>query len=528
VKAFDFFQKLSRSFIMPIALLSFASLLMGVSSLFLWHDQLRELMPFIGNPAIQYGANLMNTVADVIMGNLPLLFAVSIAYTVANEFKEFAAFGALVGYLAFLMGMGFLIGSSETILAMFPSRIIKPVLGITTIDTGVVGGIIVGILSGLLHNLAYKVKLPMAIAFFGGTRFVPIANAMAFVVFGQLFPFVWTGISNAINVAALAVSGSGIFGPFLYGFGERLLIPTGLHQIWNTVIRDTAVSGIYEFPSGLIEGARAAFNEYLKTNIVPEGTTLVDMVKYLRGGQMPITMFGLPAAALAMYHCAKPENRVKVYPLIVTGIFTSFIAGITEPLEFAFLFASPLLYFVYAVFNGLSFMLVNLLGSQMGGVEANVVGMLLYGLLRAESRWYIALLVGLVQAGALYFLFRWFIVKFNVQTPGRGGDYDQGFDFLGLNEEAASQDKGASVETDPRVIKAKVIIEGLGGKANILEVDSCMSRLRVRLQDGTKVNEALLKTTGCSGIIKPSEHTIQVVYGTTVSIIHESVKKQLS
>lgn len=521
-KTMVFFQKLSRAFLMPIALLSVASLFMGVASIFLWHDQLRAMFPILTNPVIQHIAKLMDASAGVVMSNLPVLYAVSIGFSLADEDKEYAAFGSLVGYLAFIIGMGFLLTSNPNIMAMFPAKTITTILGYQTVNTGIVGAIAVGIISAYIHNHTHTIKLPMALAFFGGNRFVPIATSVSFMLLGQVFPFAWVYIAEAINWVASGVANSGIFGPFLYGFGERLLIPTGLHQIWNTVIRDTAVSGVFQFPApyGLIEGARPAFNAFMSTNIVPAGTTLVDMVKFLRGGQMPQTMFMLPAAAFAIYKTAKPENRKNIKGLLITAVFTSLVAGITEPLEFMFLFIAPALYFVYSILVGACYLIPYLLGSTVGGTEGNILGFVLFGLLRPDANWWIILLTGVIMAVAGYLLFRWWIVKFDVKTPGRGGDYD---DSMIL---AASIVDSNFKTDDPLVLKAQLIVKGLGGVDNIKSVDSCMSRLRVTLVSIDNIDEKILKATGCSGIVK-AENDIQIIYGTTVNIIKNAVNKEI-
>lgn len=518
-KLFDFFQKLSRAFLLPITLISFASMLLGLASVFLWHDQLKEMIPVLNTPVVQYIANLMSTIANVMMGNISLLFAVALAFAMAKEDKEFAALGGLVGYLAFLMGMGTLISVNPDIAAMFPEATLKPILGIETIDTGMVGGIVVGLLASYIHNKTHKIKLPMAISFFGGNRFVPIACAVSFVLLGQVFPYIWAGISSAINAAAEGVANAGVFSPFLYGFGERLLIPTGLHHVWNAVIRDTAVSGVYAFPDGnVVEGSRLAYNYYLATNALPDGTTLAEMVKFLRGGQVPMTLFGLPAIALAMYHTAKPENRKAIKPLLITGVFSILIAAVTEPIEFAFMFVSPILYFIYAIITGLSFMISYILQTGMGGSEPNLIGLVLYGVLRPESKYIILLLLGIPFGLGCYFLFKWWIVKFDVKTPGRGGEYDQNMEMV---------DDGDK-NVDPTVLKSKVIISALGGKNNIEVVDCCVTRLRVTVKDMSLVSEDKIKTTGCMGVVKVDDHNIQIVYGPSVNVIKNATNKQLA
>lgn len=516
-----YFQKLSRAFLMPIALLSIASLMTGVASIFLWHEQLRTMFPFITHPAIQYFARLLETAGGVVTNNLPVLYCVSIAFAMVDEDKEYAAFGALVGYLSFLVSMGFLLSVNPGLAERMPGGTVTSILGYETVNTGILGAIVVGLVSAQIHRKVHKIKLPMALSFFGGVRFVSIATSVFFIIFGQLVPFVWTFVSNAINTVAYAVANTGIFGPFLYQFGERILIPTGLHQIWNTVIRDTAVSGIYIFPDpyGTIEGARAAFSAYMATGYLPDGASLSEMVKFLRGGQIPITVFALPAVALAMYRCADDDKKGNVKALLLTGACTSIIAGITEPLEFSFLFAAPVLFVIYAVFCGLAYMIPYMLASTLGGTEASILGLAIFGFLRNDSTWWINVIAGLVFAVVMYVVFKWYILHFDVKTPGRGGDYDEQMSML---EGIIDIDLN-----DPKVMKAQAIIKGLGGITNIRTVECCMSRLRVTIDTMEAVDEAVIRATGCNGIVKPDQENIQIIYGTTVGMIKEAVLKEM-
>lgn len=519
----DYFQRLSRAFLMPIALLSLASLFMGIASIFLWHESLKEIFPIITHPTVQYFVKLLEITAGTVMNNLPLLYCVSIGFGMANEDKEYAAFATLVGYLAFLTGMSYLLETDATVAALFPANAITSILGIKTLNTGIFGAILVGLLSSYLHNKTHKIQLPMAISFFGGVRLVPIVTAVSFILLGQIFPFLWVYVSSLINNIAHAVVNTGVFGPFIYQFGERILIPTGLHQIWNTVIRDTTVSGVYNFPDpyGVVEGGRAAYATYLATNTIPQGTTLVEMVKFLRGGQIPITVFALPAAAYAMYKCADDDKKESVKGLLMTGAFTSIIAGITEPLEFTFLFIAPLLFLVYAVFCGLAYMIPYMLGSTLGGTEGNILGLLLFGFLRNEANWYIVVLTGIVMAVIFYFMFVWWIKKYNLKTPGRSTEFDKGLKYL--YEEGVIDNN-----LDPKVLKAKLIIKGLGGTENISSIDNCMSRLRVGVKDISVINEDILNSTECAGIVKADSHNLQIIYGTTVGLIKNAVVKEMN
>lgn len=524
-----FFQKLSRAFLVPLSLIAAASLVMGIASLFTT-PQIIKALPFLGAPAVQYVAYLFLKLGGLVTGNYAVIYVITLAFSLADDNKEFAAFSGFMGYLSFLTGMSILISSFPEFAKRFPTNGIVKVLGIQTVNVGMLGGILVGILTAVLHNKLRHTKLPMAFAFFQGVRFVPIACMTIFLIAGQIFPFIWIYVSIGIKSLATVLNNLGIFGPFLYATVERLLIPTGLHQIWNTVVRDTAVSGVYHFASGaIIEGQRPAFLQYLAEGQLPIGTQLRNLVRFSFGPQIPIMLGALPAIALAIYHSADKDKRGTIKPLIVTGIVTAMIAGISEPIEFIFLFTAPLLYVVYALLNGLSWLLMYLLGNQIG-YGSGIIEFTVFGLLRPESHWWAAVIVTIFEAVTCYLLFRWWIAKFDVKTPGRGGDYDESLSFaseianVSLNDNSKNEIK----TTDPKALKAQIIIKGLGGKENIKTVDSCMSRLRVEVNDMSLVDKEIIKKTGCAGIVEPDETNIQIVYGTTVGLIASAVKKELS
>ncbi|MPM61179.1 PTS system maltose-specific EIICB component [bioreactor metagenome] len=455
-----------------------------------------------------------------------MVYAVSLSFSLVNEDKEWGAFSGLMGYLAFLISMGILVNTFPAIFAMFPTNGITTVLGISTVNCGILGGILVGCLVPVIHKKFREVKLPMTFAFFQGVRFVPFMSIIIMTVIGQVFPFIWVYISQAINALASVINTMGAFGPFLYGTVEKLLIPTGLHQIWNAIVRDTAASGIFTFASGtVIEGSRPAFFQYLVEGL-PKEAGLVELVKFLRAGQMPFTIFVAPAVALAIYKCADPDKRELIKPLVITGALTAMFAGITEPLEFIFLFTAPLLFVLYAIIGGMNWMILYLLGNTMGGTSAHILGLLIYGVLRTDANWWYTVMLGIVEAPLMYLLFKWWIIRFNVKTPGRGGDYDESLAFA--QEIANTQPAAGKKETtDPEILKARMIIESLGGKENIILVDSCMSRLRVEYKDNNKIDEQLIKRTGCQGIVRIDDNNIQIVYGVSVGLIAKSVNKEL-
>ncbi|HIU02504.1 MAG TPA: PTS transporter subunit EIIC [Candidatus Onthocola gallistercoris] len=519
-----FFQKLSKAFLTPLALIASASLVMGVASFFTSADII-SAVPFLGNPMIQYVFKVLLQMGSIITGNFAALYAVALPFALVDEDKEYAAFAGFVGYLSFLTGMGMLVQNFPSIAEMFPGNGLTTVLGIETVNAGMLGGILVGILTSLLHKKFRNVVFPMAFSFFQGVRFVPIISLFFFMVLGNLFPFVWVFISMGINGLATLLNQMGVFGLWLYGFVERLLIPTGLHQIWISVVRDTSVSGIFEFASGaIIEGQRPAFMQFLAEGL-PLNTTLRELVKFSYGPQIPIMLGALPAIGLAIYKCADKDKRKMVKPVIIAGVMTAMIAGISEPLEFIFLFTAPVLYVIYAVLYGLSWVFMYLLGNQIG-YGSGIIEFVVFGLLRSDSHWWICVFVTIGEFVANFFIFRWFILKFNVKTPGRGGDYDASLAVMSETGNDKTETEAVQV-TDPKALKALTIIKGLGGKENIEEVDSCMSRLRVVLKDGSLVDKEILNKTGCTAIRVIDDRNIQLIYGTTVGIIKDSVKKQL-
>lgn len=531
MRTLKFFQKISRAFLVPMAIIAASALMVGISSV-LKNPTIVSWLPFLENTAFQYVVDLAGNVGSITMNYLPVIYAITLAFSLANEEKEFAAFAGFMGYLAFLTSMGIVIKTFPSVKEMYPEKGLQVVLGVETVNVGILGGILVGILTSVVHNRFRTIKFPMAFAFFQGVRFVPFMSACVMMLLGQVFPLIWAPISEAINSFATVVNRVGALGPFLYGSVEKLLIPTGLHQIWNTIIRDTQVSGIYTFASGaVIEGARPAFFQYAIEGL-PEGAQLTEMVKFLRAGQMPFTIFVAPAIALAIYHCADPDKRKTIKPLVMTGAITAAVAGITEPLEFIFLFTAPLLFVIYALIGGLNWMILYLLGNTMGGVDANLMGLAIWGFLRPEANWWLTVMLGVIEAPIMYFFFKWWILKFDVKTPGRGGDYDDSLAFAAeianIGTASGSEQTAAPAATsDPKILKARMIIEGLGGRDNIVEVDSCMSRLRVEIKDESKINEEVLRRTGCAGIVRPDSQNIQIIYGTTAGLLKNAVNKEL-
>lgn len=526
----QFFQQLAKAFLAPMALMTVCGLLQGISSLFI-NGSVVELLPFLNQPGIQYVATLFNKTGGIVLNYLPLVYAVTIAFSLAHEDKEHACFAALMGYLAFIMSMNILITSFESIADMFPINGITTILGLSCVNCGVLGGIMVGVITALLHNRFKNNKLPMAFAFFSGVRFIPFLAMVVMALIGQVFPFIWLPLCKGINALAQVVMGCGVAGPGIYGMTEKLLIPTGLHNIWNTVLLDTAASGLYTFPSGVVEGVRTAYYQSLVEGL-PLEANAVELAAFLRGGQMPYTIFVAPAIALAIYKCAKTENRAKIKPLVTAGAITAVVAGITEPLEFIFLFSAPALYIIYAIIGGLNWTILYALKAATGGRMGSLLGLIIFGILRPETKWIYVVILGLIEAVLMYKLFTWWIIKFDVKTPGRGGDYDDSLAFAAevanVDLEIGDKQKKLELETNPEILKARMIIQALGGKDNIVEVDSCMSRLRVVFKDESLIDKALLNRTGCQGIVVSDETNIQIIYGVSVGLIKKSILKELN
>lgn len=395
--------------------------------------------------------------------------------------------------------------------AMMTSAEYIDMLGIFTYNMSVLGGVIAGLLTVTIHNRFYTTQLPTAIAFFGGRRFVPIVTVMVLPLVGVLLAMIWPTIGAGIAWVGELIGKSGQYGAFLYGTSERLLIPTGLHHILNETVRFTPIGGIATVDNQTIVGALNIFNAALThPGSIPDDIVR-NATQFLAQGKIPVMMFGLPAAALAIYHTARPEHKQRVKALVLAGALTSFTTGITEPLEFCFIFVSPVLYLLHAVLTGLSFMLMSLMHLMIGNVQGGAIDLVVFGILGgSKTQWWWSILLGLVYVPVYYYGFKFVITRMRVETPGRE------------SEEAENQP--TAVTADERI---QVIISGLGGEANIEEVDCCFTRLRVRVKEMKEVVDQTLMTTGANGVNRVSDHDIQVIYGPQVEKIASDVKTAL-
>ncbi|KAA5972132.1 MULTISPECIES: PTS transporter subunit EIIC [unclassified Pantoea] len=513
-----------KALMMPISVIAAAGIFLGLAAA-------------MQNPAVTGEAFVQMAVPQVIIGfirkiagalftNLPLFFAVASAIGLAKAEKPTAAFAAVIGYIVMNVGISATLAAKgitaatttpaalqqagmDQTTAMMTSAEYISMLGVFTYNMSVLGGVIAGLITVALHNRFYTQQLPTAISFFGGRRFVPIVTVVCLPLVGVLLALVWPTIGQGIAWIGAMIGKSGQYGAFLLGAFERILIPTGLHHILNETVRFTPIGGMAVVDGQTIVGALNIFNASLThPGSIPDAT-LRTATQFLAQGKIPVMMFGLPAAALAIYHTARPEHKQRVKALVMAGALTSFTTGITEPLEFCFIFVSPVLYLLHAFLTGLSFMLMSMLHLMIGNVQGGVIDLVVFGMLGgAKTHWWWTLALGAVYAPLYYYAFRLVITRMHVETPGRESE----------------EEKPQQVAADERT---QVIISGLGGQANIEDVDCCFTRLRVRVREMNQVVDQTLMSTGANGVNRVSEHDVQVIYGPQVEKVASEVKRAL-
>lgn len=529
---FSILQRVGRSFMLPIAILPVAGLFLGVGGSF----TNTTLIEAYGWTAVLGQGTILNTVltivsqaGDVIFGNLPLIFAIAIALGMAKAEKATAALAGAIAFLvmhatmsATLLTTGQISVEAGAIITELAPGATKFVLGLPSLELGVFGGIIIGILVSVLHNKFYKIELPSALSFFGGTRFIPIVSAFAAVFVGLLMTFIWPFIFSGITAIGNFVGDSGYFGTFVYGYIERALIPFGLHHVFYLPFWQTAVGGSMEIAGTVVYGAQNIFFAQLADPATTQFS--VDATRFM-AGKFPFMMFGLPAAAYAMYTTARPENKSVVKGLLISAALTAFLTGITEPIEFTFLFLAPALYYgVHSVLAGLSFMFMHILNVGVGMTfSGGLLDFVLYGVMPGweATNFHWILVVGAVYAVIYFFVFRFFILKFDLKTPGREEEGTEAKLYTRADvNEAKSTTTGAGDEL------SATIVAGLGGADNISDLDSCATRLRVTVKDSSKVDDKMLKGTGAAGLVK-SGNGIQVIYGPRVSVIKSNIEEYL-
>lgn len=525
-KIFGVLQRVGRSFMLPIALLPVAGLLLGIGSSFTNETMLATygLSGIIHQGTLIYTVlDIMNQCGSAIFNNLALLFAMGVAIGMAKKEKEVAALSGAIAYLVMNTAISAMINAAGGVDSMAPNTTTS-MLGITTLQMGVFGGIIVGLGVAALHNRFYKIQLPQVLSFFGGTRFVPIVCTAVYLVVGIAMFYVWPVVQTGIGMLGNLVISSGYVGTWIYGVIERALIPFGLHHVFYMPFWQTAVGGTAIIDGVTVQGAQNIFFAELAS----KSTTVfsVEATRFM-AGKFPLMIFGLPGAAFAMYRAARPEKRKVVAGLLLSAALTSMLTGITEPLEFTFLFVAPVMYAVHCVYAGLSYMLMHIFNVGVGMTfSGGLIDLTLFGILQgnAKTHWIWVVIVGVIYFFLYYFTFYFMITRMNLKTPGREDDNEEAklytrADFkekTGVGPDAAGAPKGSDATS-------ALILQGLGGKANLSDVDCCATRLRVTVLDPAKVNDALLRQSGASGVVHKGDG-IQVIYGPQVAVIKSNLE----
>ncbi|MDE5780201.1 MAG: glucose PTS transporter subunit IIA [Lachnospiraceae bacterium] len=526
-KIFGVLQRVGRSFMLPIAILPVAGLLLGVGGSFTNETMLETygLLKIMG-PGTVFNAvfQVMSEAGNIVFTNLPIIFAIGVAIGMAKKEKEVASLAAVIAFLIMHASISALItinGGPENML----SGATTSVCGITSLQMGVFGGIIVGLGVAALHNRFYKIELPQVLSFFGGTRFVPIICSLVYTGIGILMFFIWPVIQQGIYAVGDIVLKSGYAGTWVYGFMERLLIPFGLHHVFYLPFWQTGVGGTLEVAGKTIEGAQNIFFAQLADPSVKHFA--VSATRFM-SGKFPLMIFGLPGAALAMYKTAKPEKKKAVGGLLLSAALTSMLTGITEPLEFTFLFVAPLLYGIHCVFAGLAYMLMHVFGVGVGMTfSGGLIDMFLFGILQGNSKtsWVWIVVVGVFYFVIYYLLFTILIRKLNLKTPGR--DDSQEVKLYKRSDVEAKKNGNSNADSESAENEiSKNICNGLGGKKNISDVDCCATRLRCTVNKAELVNDVLLKSTGASGVIHKG-NGVQIIYGPKVTVIKSNLEDYL-
>lgn len=527
-KIFGVLQRVGRSFMLPIAILPVAGLLLGVGGSFTNETMLNAygLMGVMGPGTVLNAVlQVMSAAGNIVFENLPIIFAMGVAIGMAKKEKEVAALSAAIAFFIMHASIGAMInnhGGSEAMLEGATTSVV----GITSLQMGVFGGIIVGLGVAALHNRFYKIELPQVLSFFGGTRFVPIVSGLAYTAVGILMFFIWPVIQQGIYAIGGVVLESGYAGTWVYGLMERALIPFGLHHVFYLPFWQTALGGTMEVGGRLIEGAQNIFFAQLADPTVEHFA--VSATRFM-SGKFPLMIFGLPGAALAMYKTAKPEKKEAAAGLLMSAALTSMLTGITEPLEFTFLFVAPLLYAIHCVFAGLAYMLMHVFNVGVGMTfSGGLIDMFLFGILQgnAKTSWVWIVVVGIGYFVVYFLLFSFLIQKMNLKTPGRDDNEEVKLyrrSDVDARKKGEAGQGGALSEEDAL---SETICHGLGGKKNISDVDCCATRLRCTVHDSALVNDAMLKSTGASGVVHKG-NGVQIIYGPRVTVVKSNLEDYL-
>lgn len=541
-RLFGILQRVGRSFMLPIALLPIAGLLLGIGSSLTNTAMISayHLEKILGPGTVANSVlTVLSDVGSIIFANLPILFAMGVALGMAENEKATATLAAAISFFVMhetIHALLTITGKIEN--NSLPEGSIADVVGIKSLEMGVFGGIIVGLGVAALHNRFYKIRLPGVISFFGGTRFVPIISTVVYTAVGVLMFFLWPYIQTAIYALGGLVRSSGYVGTLVYGFIERILIPFGLHHVFFLPFWQTGLGGSAVIDGNLVAGAQNIFFAELASPATEVFS--VEATRFM-SGKFPLMIFGLPGMALAMYRCARPEKRRAAGGLLLSAALTAALTGITEPLEFTFLFVAPSMYFIHSMLAGVSYMLMHLLKVGVGMTfSGGIIDFLLFGVLQGQKKtnWIMIPIVGIVYFAVYYLFFGFMIRKFNFATPGREtdgsevklytrADYDDRKKRRRTSDETVPPSEPALSDADVGLEStSSLILRGLGGRENIENIDACATRLRVTVKNPGLVTDALLKKSGAAGVIRRGDG-IQVVYGPQVSVIKSELEEHI-
>ena len=538
-KIFGVLQRVGRSFMLPIAVLPVAGLLLGIGSSFTNETTIATygLQYILGNGTMLHALLvIISKAGNVIFDNLPIIFAVGVAIGMAKAEKEVAALAAMISFFvmhasinAVLVVSGKIL-ADETIADSVLDGTIANVCGIQSLQMGVFGGIIVGLGVAALHNRYHKIVLPSALSFFGGSRFVPIISTVVYVGVGILMYFIWPAVQNGIFALGGLVTGTGYLGTLIFGIIKRALIPFGLHHVFYMPFWQTAVGGTMMVDGNLIQGGQNIFFAQLASPDVAHFSA--DATRYF-SGEFIFMIFGLPGAALAMYRCAKPEKKKAAGGLLLSAALACMFTGITEPLEFSFLFVAPALFAVQVILAGSAYMIAHVLNIAVGlTFSGGLLDLFIFGVLQGNTKtsWMRIIPVGIIYFLLYYFIFSFLIKKFDFKTPGREDDDEETKLYTKADVNARNVANGQQADGKQGGNgdeKSAAIARGLGGKKNITSVDCCATRLRCSIEDPALVDEKLLKATGAVGVVKKGQG-IQVIYGPQVTVIKSNLEAYLA
>ena len=539
-KIFGVLQRVGRSFMLPIAVLPVAGLLLGIGSSFTNETTIATygLQGILGNGTILHALlMIMSKAGNVIFDNLPIIFAVGVAIGMAKAEKEVAALSAMISFFVMHASINAVLLLAGKVLAdgtIAPDVLegtIASVCGIQTLQMGVFGGILVGLGVAALHNRFYKIELPNALSFFGGSRFVPIISTVTYVGIGILMYFIWPAVQNGIFALGGLVTGTGYFGTLIFGIIKRALIPFGLHHVFYMPFWQTAVGGTMMVDGNLIQGGQNIFFAQLASSDVTHFSA--DATRYF-SGEFIFMIFGLPGAALAMYRCAKPEKKKAVGGLLLSAALACMFTGITEPIEFSFLFVAPMLFVVQVILAGSAYMVAHILNIAVGlTFSGGLLDLVIFGVLQgnAKTSWLRIIPAGIVYFLLYYVLFSFLIKKFDLKTPGREDDDEETKLYTKADVNAcrteAKEGESCSQAENSKDSRSAAIAMGMGGRNNITSVDCCATRLRCSIADSSLVDEKLLKSTGAVGVIVKGQG-IQIIYGPQVTVIKSELEAYLA